>query len=172
MTSNFSALLQTRQVCDRFWQKAARDEGCWEWQGTKDARGYGRFGLNTTTHRADGVVVIQPRGYLAHRVAWQLTHGDIPAGLGVLHRCNHPSCVNPAHLYVGDQLANNRQAVRDRRNATKLRREDVGRIRNLWSAGVAQRQLATVFAVSRSTISMIVRGLRWGYEGQAAVRWL
>ena len=78
----------TRTVADRFWEKVNRrglDE-CWEWLAARDGRGlYGLF------YRGGRLVV-------AHRVAYELTHGPIPAGLHVDHLCGFPACVNPAHL--------------------------------------------------------------------------
>jgi hypothetical protein len=42
----------------------------------------------------------------SHRAAWKLTHGPIPDGLQVLHRCDNPPCCNPAHLFLGTQQDN------------------------------------------------------------------
>ena len=44
----------------------------------------------------------------AHRIAWQIAYGPIPAGLLVLHTCDNPGCVNPVHLYIGTQKDNMR----------------------------------------------------------------
>jgi hypothetical protein len=71
----------------RFWQKVDKSSdanGCWLWTAHK-CRGYGTFGWNGSTKQA-------------HRVAYELTIGPIPAGLTIDHLCRNRSCVNPAHL--------------------------------------------------------------------------
>lgn len=71
----------------RFWSKVDLRTGdqCWEWQGAKDALGYGQF-------KVKGRVV------RAHRFAFQRKRGPIPAGLELDHLCRNPSCVRPDHL--------------------------------------------------------------------------
>jgi len=83
--------------------------GCWEWQGSRHARGYGRIGSRVAGVRA------------AHRAMWILKHGEIPNGMLVCHRCDNPPCINPDHLFLGTDLDNakDRQAKRRGRNGLK-----------------------------------------------------
>jgi hypothetical protein len=74
--------------------------GCWEWTGSKDAHGYGR--LNIKSRSASSL--------LAHRIAYEVANGPIPAGAAVCHSCDNPPCCNPAHLWLGSQSDNLRDA--------------------------------------------------------------
>jgi hypothetical protein len=81
----------------RFWARVSRGEGCWEWQRGRSC-GYGTITWRGTETKA-------------HRVAWELTHGEIPAGLHVLHNCDNPGCVRPEHLRLGTHTDNMRDIV-------------------------------------------------------------
>lgn len=86
-----------------FWSKVAHDpDGCWLWTAFCDANGYGKCNRNGEQ--------------LAHRVAYKLIHKVIPDGLDILHRCDNPTCVRPAHLYAGTHQQNMRD--RDVRGRT------------------------------------------------------
>lgn len=60
--------------------------GCWLWMDSTDGHGYGAASF---------------RGYgtnKAHRIAWLLFRGPIPAGMHLHHLCERPQCVCPEHL--------------------------------------------------------------------------
>lgn len=82
------------------------NSGCHLWTGASDKNGYGMI-MVPGTGGASGHVMKHVR---AHRVAWERSRGPIPEGLGVLHHCDTPACVNPAHLYLGTQRSNMRDA--------------------------------------------------------------
>lgn len=89
-----------------FWARVQKsgddDDDCWPWLLDTQAGGYGQLQRRGVSQ--------QP--LLAHRVAWELCYGPIPAGQHVLHRCDNPPCCRPSHLFLGTQVdnANDRHA--------------------------------------------------------------
>jgi len=78
---------------ERFWEKVAKGDDCWEWKAFRDRGGYGRFMVNKI-----------PR--LAHRVSFERAYGPIPSGLQIDHKCHNTACVNPEHLRLADRSLN------------------------------------------------------------------
>jgi hypothetical protein len=147
---------------ERFWAKVKRGEGCWLWLGccrprTRDVLPYGQF-------RLDG----QMRA--AHRVSWQLTHGGIPEGLLVLHSCDNPMCVNPAHLHLGDHRENmHEMAARQRASGragisnpnARLTLAEVDAIRALVADGFSTTEIGRHYRVHHTHVSRIARSRAW-----------
>lgn len=91
----------------RFWSHVDKTDPCWTWIGERNRHGYGRFDFWTGGRR---------NRVLAHRLALQLTGEQLNDGDVVMHTCDNPPCVNPAHLLVGTQGDN----VRDARDKGRL----------------------------------------------------
>lgn len=149
-----------RPLAERFWEKVAKGkpDECWEWTASRDKAGYGKI----STERDSS-----PRR--ANRVAWELHHGPIPDGLWVLHRCDNPPCVNPAHLFLGTPRDNildmhkkgrariSRLAGADSPRA-RFTREEVAEIRERYRGNHGEiAELAREFGVAKGTMHRIIR---------------
>lgn len=142
---------------ERFWSKVRKTDGCWLWTAYKTRTGYGKI------RRGEKLVS-------AHRVSWELHNGPIPEGLCVLHECDNPACVNPAHLFLGTQVDNVADMVSKGRQrapegasvgTAKLAPAQVLEIRSRQGQGQSQRALAREFGVSKSQIGNILSGSFW-----------
>jgi hypothetical protein len=93
-------LLGLEAIATRFWGYVEQGTWnvCWPWQAHRNWCGYGRFSLY-------GLFGVQ-RLVLAHRFCYQLSYGEIPKGMQVLHKCDNPPCCNPFHLFLGTQQDN------------------------------------------------------------------
>lgn len=136
-----------------------KKEGCWEWSRSKTSKGYGAFYFKGKTFRA-------------HRVRWEVTFGDIPDAMHVLHHCDNRECTNPDHLFLGtnkdnmaDMVSKGRQnkARGEAHYCVKLTEKQVIDIRDEIALGVKKQDIADQYSVSITTIRSIDTGKIWGW---------
>lgn len=136
----------------RFWSKVKKQglDECWLWTAAVDGKGYGMI-------RRDG------RLDKAHRVAYELHYGQHPGELHVCHRCDNPTCVNPAHLWLGTNFDNHLDALKKGTYNRKLTAQKAIEIRALAAQGEKQAHLAEIYGVDNSHISDIVNDKKWSH---------
>lgn len=149
----------TDELKARFKAKVAVDEttGCHIWQGAKLPKGYG--------------IIKRPRErrqIYAHRLALMIEGVEVPDDRQVLHSCDNPPCVNPAHLRVGTNKENHqemkdkgRSLYGERNGQAKLTEAQVEAIRVLYRGGESQSSIAKRFGIHQTAVSKITRGARW-----------
>lgn len=141
------------------------ETGCIEYQGWKSNGGYGVV-------RVSGTKGGKRKASMAHRVVFAAIVGPIPTDKNVLHKCDNPSCVNVAHLFLGTQLENVRDcAAKGRRrysgrkgeenHKAKLTESAVLDIRASLKNGVTQNALAAKYAVTQELISRVKLRKAW-----------
>ncbi len=118
------------------------NSGCFLWVGATVPDGYGSFGISNK------------KTIKAHRMSWILYRGQIPRGAHVLHRCDNRACVNPDHLFLGDNTLNVADRVAKGRSTNKIKRDDFPAILNDKRS---QSAIARDWGVSQSTIWRIKR---------------
>jgi hypothetical protein len=143
----------------RFWTKVDKrsPDECWPWTAYTDKDGYGRI-------LADGAQ--RP----ATRVSWLLAHGKWPT-LFVCHACDNPSCVNPAHLWLGTPADNMRDMVEKGRGAKRgcgrkshlLSKLTEAQARRIKFGGERVCDLTRSLGIPRPTVSAIRHGYSWAW---------
>jgi len=157
----------------RLLAKTTVTEGCWIWNGHRGKTGYGAIGFRGKVIRA-------------HRASYLVFVGEFDSGLCVCHKCDNPSCVNPAHLFLGTHADNMRDAQRKGRldikpalaaqrnwpkgeahHAAKLDEGKVIDLRALRRAGWSYAALGKKFGVSWVAAQNAAQGVTWTHVAGA-----
>lgn len=148
---------------ERVWRNSTRlDSGCWLWTGVINASGY-------------GVMKVNGKSTLAHRVSLEAFLGTSAKGKNVLHSCDNPPCVNPDHLRLGtqkdnaeDMVTRGRSARGERSGSAKLTEKQVLEILAMCErAEVSKAEIGRIYGVSHQTISDISLGKKWRHVHRA-----
>lgn len=142
---------------DRFDEKYDRHpSGCWIWKTGADHE-YPKFWVG---------------GYIrASHFAWERANGrKLRPDELICHHCDTPRCVNPDHLFIGDVTANMRDRSRKGRGnhpagelngRARITRELADRIRKEYAGGLSQQKIADKYAIGQTTVSNVIRRVRW-----------
>lgn len=126
---------------------------CWKWKRyVRSDRPYGALFITISGKR---------RTLIPSKCSFIIHGGSIPmAGQVVMHSCDTPSCVNPAHLSLGTHAQNMADAASKGRiiKAPKVHAFTVVAIRQLHAEGVSDRAIAVRLNMPRNTVRKIARG--------------
>ena len=160
-------MVVSEETQKRFWSKVDKKdtESCWLWLGHTDSHGYGRLrkeGVNTHWTASRLSLIIQTNRLPESRLEM------------ACHTCDNPRCVNPHHLYWGNNSTNQKDAVErgrktmpeaqgEKNGYSKLTEQDVKQIRNLIKEGLYNTTIGEMFGVHHSTVSLIRLNKAWQF---------
>ena len=148
----------------RFWKKVNKRGPihpvlgqCWIWTSVKGGIEYEMLSLK------------RGQEYLAHRISWNIHFGEIPTGIRVLHKCDNPKCVNPNHLFLGNQQDNMNDMKKKGRSLKgekspkhKLTKTKVLRIRKMYANKKhTQQEITNKFNINQTNVGFIIRRVTW-----------
>jgi hypothetical protein len=152
-------------LAEKLHAKSKQVGNCLVWIGAKTAMGYGIIRINGTWKRA-------------HRVVYELAHGEIGNDLVIMHSCDNPSCIKLDHLSLGTQKNNiDDMHMKGRANyktcsahpKAKLTEANVEQIRNRhisYCKTNGASALAREFGVSKQAVLAILHNITWRKLGE------
>jgi hypothetical protein len=138
------------QTLEKLMTHSVQDGACLRWTGCKDKDGYGLSSIKGTK-------------LPAHRAVMSFLQ-DV-TGKYVLHTCGVRDCINPEHLYLGDQ----KQNVQDQINAgtfvygskNGMAKLDDLSVEHIRTSSANASVLAKYYNVSYYTIWDVIRKRTW-----------
>lgn len=134
-----------------FESKFEKSTGCWQWKGSLNSGGYGKF-------KSDA----------ASRWAYILYREKIKKDLQVCHTCDNRLCVNPDHLFLGsigdnmrDRTSKGRQAKGSSIGSSKLTEDQVLEIRKMRIAGNDFQKIADRFDIQWDLARKVCKNNIW-----------
>lgn len=170
---NSYGMSRSKPLIARFWLKVNKSGPipahrpklgpCWLWQGTTNDSGYG--------------IISGPRPkrqqIRVHRISWEIHNAPIPDNLWVLHKCDIRNCVNPKHLFLGDNTDNFLDMIGkgrfrpgrmpgEKHPQHKLTIGQIMEIRARHAMGqVTCSAIANEYGICKSTVCRIVKHISW-----------
>ena len=107
------------------------------------------------------------------RVLYMQKYGDIPKGMVIRHKCDHPYCCNIEHLEIGTRLDNVRDMIERGRDVYhnpktqsfgtsngghKLTEQQV---KEIYLSSLSQKKLSKLYKVSATNIAYIKKKKLW-----------
>lgn len=150
----------------RFWKYVDKhgENGCWLWTGlSKTGAGY-------------GIITNEGRHIAAHRLSFAINNEygitlEDMEGTDILHECDNPACVNPAHLFLGTHQDNmDDKTIKGRNNPpkgeehfrSKLTEIQVKEIRERYAnGGTSHKKLGDEYGITKQGISEILHFKCW-----------
>jgi hypothetical protein len=143
--------------CSECVERGPGEDDCWLWRGTRTVAGYGHF-------------IFRGKPKYAHRASYEVSFGPLGPGMQACHRCDTPSCVNPAHLFAGtnadnqaDKFAKGRYVQGEITYGTDhpLAKLDEDKVRFIRQSPLPGPRLAEMMGVAESLIYRVKKRKSW-----------
>lgn len=147
---------KTVPAIQRLLAKTEQHGECWIYKGAVNHKGYGSYFHAGTV---DGKKI----KVAAHRFSFEYYVRPLEPGEMVLHRCDRPACVNPAHLLAGTAADNTADMVAKGRHKFKGRKRllQIDEVRAIRASDLPHGEIAKQYGVTRNAVTLLRNGHTW-----------